>query len=294
MKVLATGTSGYVGQPVLRALVRRGIPVVCVGRNRPAENVEFIQADLLSSADLPTVVAQAGATHLLHLAWYAEHGKYWTSPLNLRWVDATVRLVEAFCESGGRHVVVAGTCAEYDWSHGYCREDITPAVPATLYGTAKDATRRLVAAICGPHGVSCAWGRIFLPYGATEAAARLIPSLAAVFRGERPAFGVNASAFRDFIYVDDLAEAFITLLQHNAHGIFNISSGRPVAIADLVRHLADLLGGDPALILRLATERPGEPPLLVGANEKLTALGWKPAVPDLKDGLARVLANVDS
>lgn len=293
MKVLATGTSGFVGQPILRALVRHGIPVVCVGRNRPPGDVDFIQADLLSASDLTSVVAKAGATHLLHLAWYAEHGKYWTSSLNLRWVDATVRLVEAFCGTGGRHVVVAGTCAEYDWSHGYCREDSTPAVPATLYGTAKDVTRRLVAAICGPQGVTCAWGRIFLPYGATEAAARLIPSLAAAFRGERPAFGVNASAFRDFIYVDDLAQAFVTLLQRNADGIFNISSGKPVAIADLVRQLADLLGADPALVLRLATERPGEPPLLVGANEKLAALGWRPAVLDLKDGLARVLANDD-
>jgi hypothetical protein len=43
-------------------------------------------------------------------------------------------------------VVVAGTCAEYDWASAWCREDSTPLAPATLYGTAKDATRRLVMA----------------------------------------------------------------------------------------------------------------------------------------------------
>lgn len=96
-----------------------------------------------------------------HLAWYAEHGKYWDSPLNLRWTEATVRLVEAFCMAGGQQVVISGTCAEYDWTHGYCREDCTPIDPATLYGIAKDATRRLVMAICGQYQVPCAWGAGF-------------------------------------------------------------------------------------------------------------------------------------
>lgn len=288
MKVLATGTSGFVGQPVLQALVRHGIPVVCVGRNRPAENVDFIQADLLSCTDLPAIVAQAGATHLLHLAWYAEHGKYWTSPLNLRWVDVTVRLVEAFCEAGGQQVVAAGTCAEYDWSHGYCREDDTPANPATLYGTAKDAARRLVTAICALRQVPCAWGRIFLPYGAGEPETRLIPSLAAVFRGRAAPFGVNADAYRDFLHVDDVAEAFVSLLRGSANGIFNISSGRPVAVADLVRTLAALLNADPEPVLRLATARPGEPALLVGDSSRLKAQAWQPRI-SLPDGLTQLL-----
>lgn len=291
MKVLATGTSGFVGQPVLRALVRHGIPVVCVGRNRPPGDVDFIQADLLSATDLTSVVAKAGATHLLHLAWYAEHGKYWTSPLNLRWVDATVRLVEAFCAAGGQQVVAAGTCAEYDWSYGYCREEVTPANPATLYGTAKDAARRLVTAICAARQVPCAWGRIFLPYGPGEVPTRLIPSLTAVFRGQAAPFGVNAAAFRDFLHVDDLAEAFVTLLQGSADGIFNISSGRPVAVADLVRTLAALMEADPEPVLRLATARPSEPPLLVGDSLRLQAHGWKPLI-SLPDGLKQLLGGM--
>lgn len=291
MKVLATGISGFVGQPVLQALVRHGIPVVCAGRSRPAAAVDFIEADLLSATDLPDLVAQAGATHLLHLAWYAEHGKYWTSPLNLRWVDATVRLVEAFCDGGGQHVVVAGTCAEYDWSYGYCREEMTPAAPTTLYGTAKDAARRLVMAVCAARKVSCAWGRIFIPYGPNEAPTRLLPSLASVFRGERAPFGVNAAAYRDFLHIDDLAEAFTALLRENADGLFNISSGRAVAVEELVRVLAALLGADPMPVLRLATARPGEPPLLVGANDKLTGIGWRPALPDLHEGLRQIFAQ---
>jgi nucleoside-diphosphate-sugar epimerase len=278
------------GHYVLRSLQQQGIQTVVLGRRRLPECLEadFIQADLLSSPNLAALVQASRASHLLHLAWFAEHGAYWTSPLNLRWVEASVRLVEAFCAHGGKQVVLAGSCAEYDWADGYCREDHTSLRAATLYGTSKDATRRLVMAICAQHQVPCAWGRVFLPYGAGEAAQRLIPSLIAVFRGQRPAFGINASAYRDFLHASDVAQAFVTLLTRGASGAFNLSSGQPTLLADLVHTLAALLGADARAVLDLTTERPGEPHLLVGANDKLQALGWRPAL-SLAQGLHRVL-----
>lgn len=288
MRVLLTGGSGFVGRYVLNALQHQGIEVVTVGRARAQPSVPFIEADLLSSTDFGPLLQQVQATHLLHLAWYAEHGKYWTSPLNLRWTEATTRLVEAFCAAGGQQVVIAGTCAEYDWVHGYCREDSTPLNPVTLYGTAKDATRSLVMAVCAQHQVPCAWGRIFLPFGRGESTNRLIPSLIDVFRGERAPFGVNATAYRDFLHASDVAEGFVRLLTTGASGAYNICSGEPVRLAEVVTTLASLLGADPEPVLALTTERPGEPPLLVGENLKLKALGWRPAL-TLAQGLERAL-----
>jgi hypothetical protein len=87
-------------------------------------------------------------TNLLHLAWEAGHRKYWTSPLNLRWPEVTTRPADAFSAAGGQQIVIAGTFAICEWTHGYCREASTPLNLATLYGTAKDATRRMVAAVC--------------------------------------------------------------------------------------------------------------------------------------------------
>ena len=288
MRVLLTGGSGFVGRYVLKALQHQGIEVVTVGRVRAQPSVPFIEADLLSVTDFGPLVQQAQATHLLHLAWYAEHGKYWTSPLNLRWAEATTRLVEAFCAAGGQQVVIAGTCAEYDWAHGYCREDSTPLTPATLYGTAKDATRRLVMAVCAQHQVSCAWGRIFLPFGRGESTSRLIPSLIDVFRSGRAPFGVNSTAYRDFLHAFDVAEGFVRLLTTGASGAYNICSGEPVRLTEVVTTLASLLRADPESVLALTTERPGEPSLLVGENLKLKALGWRPAL-TLAQGLVRVL-----
>ncbi|AHB89369.1 UDP-glucose 4-epimerase [Thermosynechococcus sp. NK55a] len=288
MRVLLTGASGFIGRYALKALQRQGLEVVAIGRTRPQAPVRFIEANLLSITDFGPLMQQAQATHLLHLAWYAEHGKYWTSPLNLRWVEATTRLVEAFCAAAGQQVVVAGTCAEYDWAHGYCREDSTPLNPATLYGTAKDATRRLVMAVCAQHQVPCAWGRIFLPYGYGESARRLIPSLIDVFRGERAPFGVNAASYRDFLHVTDVVEGLVRLLTTGVSGAFNICSSEPVRVAEVVTTLASLLGADPEPVLALATEGPGEPSLLIGENLKLKALGWRPTL-TLAQGLERTL-----
>lgn len=277
IKVLLTGANGFLGRHVLKRLLDAGIDTVAVGRSLPlnCQPTNFICADLLNLNDFKNVVAQAEATHLLHLAWYAEHGLYWASPLNLRWVDASVRLVEAFCQSeSSRHVIMAGTCAEYDWSYGYCSEDLTPLKPKTLYGISKDVTRSLTLAICEQFEVTHTWGRIFLPYGEGEDDRRLIPSLKAVFQGFKEPFGVNVSVYRDFLSVEDSATAFIKLLEVGAAGSFNICSGSPVMLGDVVKHFAKVYDADPAIVFELSSERHGEPHLLVGNNQKLKNLGW--------------------
>jgi len=290
MRVALTGANGFLGGYVLEALRHRGIDTVLLGRTRPADNAygDYIQVDLLRTPDFPRLLQAASATHLLHLAWFAEHGAFWTSPLNLRWVEATNRLVEAFCEAGGKGVVAAGTCAEYDWSQGTCREDSTPLNPSSLYGTAKDAARRIAAAICRQHHVPCAWGRVFYPYGIGEDARRLIPSLIEVFQERRPPFPVNTQALRDLLHASDVAEGFLALLGTGADGAYNISCGEPISLAHVVREVARLLGGDPEKILRAATGRPEEPLLLVGDNLKLRSLGWQPRL-SLPKGLELVV-----
>lgn len=291
MKVLVTGASGFLGRYVLSSLERRGIPTVAISRApRGTDAGQTLALDLLDHTNLPAILEQIEATHLLHLAWYTEYGKYWSSPQNLRWVEASLRLVDAFCEAGGGHVVMAGTCAEYDWSHGWCREDATPLAPSSLYGIAKDALRRLVAPACELRGTRCAWGRVFFPYGMGESSPRLLPSLVEVFRRARPPFTVNATAYRDFVHASDVAEAFVTLLLTDATGPFNIGSGIPTQIETLVRETANALGADPRPMLEQATTRNDEPPLLVGDNRRLLNLGWRPLL-SLAEGIAHTIRS---
>ena len=288
MKVLLTGATGFIGRHVLTELQQQGIDTVAVGRTRPADyEGDFITADLLQPEAPALVIDCARATHLIHLAWYTEHGAYWNSPLNLRWLDASVRLAEAFCAAGGDKLIAAGTCAEYDWASGYCREDTSPLVPSTLYGTAKDATRRLLDAVCAAADVSFAWGRLFLPYGEGEDERRLIPSLIAVFEGRCEPFGVNGAAYRDFLHVKDVARAFTCLLRQEARGDYNIAFGQPTRLADIVMRIAEVLGGDARRVLDLPSTRPGEPDLLLGDNRKLKSLRWRATHPSILQALVR-------
>ena len=293
MRVLLTGANGFLGRYVLAGLERYGIETVMIGRTRPPNSgfADFIAADLLTNPNVASLIKGTAATHLLHLAWYVEHGHYWHSPMNLRWVEATTRLAEAFCQAGGQQLVVAGTCAEYDWSYAYCREDNTPLRPATLYGAAKDASRRLVMAVCAQHHVPCAWGRVFMPFGTGESGQRLVPSLIDVFRGRREAFAIYAGAYRDFLHASDVAEGFLALLRSGAAGDYNISASQPVMLGDVVQQLAELQSADAQTVLSLATARPDEPALLVGANVKLKSLGWQPTL-SWAQGLERTVKEL--
>ena len=293
MKILLTGASGYLGRHVLAYLRQQGCDVVVLGHSLPVgfDSVPLVRCDLLDGTNLEQAVQQAGATHLLHLAWTTAYGAYWTSPLNFRWADATLRLLQAFADAGGQHVAIAGTCAEYDWAPlplGTLVENASPYAPATLYGVAKDATRRMATALCAARGVSLAWGHIFFPFGPGEAPQRMLPSLVRVFQGRAAPFGVNTAAYRGMLPVADTASALGTLLVQGCNGNFNICSGQPTLIGDVVHTLARLCGANPAPVLALVSARAGDPPVLVGDTTRLQATGWRPQF-TLEQGLAALV-----
>ena len=277
MKVLLTGASGYLGRHVLKALGMQGIETVCAQHRTTfsSQTGEVLSADLLSPDGALELVTHAKATHLLHLAWYVEQGKYWNSPQNFEWVQASIRLVDAFCRQGGKHVVMAGTCAEYDWDYGFMQEGVTPYNPHTPYGICKNATRQLLQSMCDLHNVRLAWGHVFFPFGMDESAGRLIPSLIQVFRGEIPAFGVNNEAIRGMLPVTDAADAFVRLIQHHqASGAYNICSGIPTRIDEIVELIAAEFNADPSAVLNLPSSRSSDPAMLLGNNQRLRSIGW--------------------
>jgi nucleoside-diphosphate-sugar epimerase len=285
IKVAVTGGTGFIGSYVINLLIEKGYDVLSVGRNCPSQhpNLTFIQHDLIKDYDY-SWLDKYKPTHLLHLAWYAEHGKYWTSPLNLKWCDATVHLIEAFCTHGGQRIVVAGSCAEYDWSFGYCKEKITPSNPSTLYGIAKDSARRMGTEISRMANVSFAWGRVFFPFGMGENSNRLIPSVIQVFLCQKVPFSIGASQWRDILPVEVVADAFVFLLTQQESGIFNICSGKPTQISDVIKQLGVITNQNPDILLSKATELNNSPNFLVGDNTTLSDLGWKPQY-DIRDSL---------
>ena len=267
-RVLVTGGSGFIGKHTVPHLQALGYDVHAVGSR---------DADLLNAADRRALLERVQPTHLLHLAWYVPPDKYWTSLENIRWLQASMDLLVEFGEAGGRRVVTAGTCAEYSWDgNGVYREDETPLRPASLYGACKDALRRVQEALARQLGISSAWGRIFFPYGPGEPAGRLVPSIIDnVLRGQ-PARCSHGRQIRDFIYVDDVARAFATLLDSPLEGAVNIGSGTPVTIADVARAAATAAGALELLALGALAARAGEPDVLLADVERLREIGFVP------------------
>src|SRR6516164_7959429 len=128
-RVIVTGASGFIGQPSVLALRDRGFEVHAISSkyaNQHQNGVTWHELNLHNKGEVAAIMAQIKPAYLLHLAWYVEHGKYWSSPENLKWVITSLELAEQFLKHGGRRLVCAGTCAEYDWRGGLCSERSTP------------------------------------------------------------------------------------------------------------------------------------------------------------------------
>lgn len=290
--VLVTGATGFIGRHVIAPLLRGGAVVHAVSRGRrELPGVRTWACDLFDRQRTRDVVAAVRPTHLLHLAWEATPGRFWTSPDNLDWVAASLHLVRAFAEAGGKRVVAAGTCAEYDWTvgDGTFRED-HPTNPSTLYGAAKDATRRVVQAYCEGTGLSWAWGRVFNPYGPGEPAGKLVGSVInALARGE-PARCSAGTQVRDYLHVEDVANAFFRLLISDVLGGVNIGSGIGTSVGEVAKKLGELAGRPDLIRLGELPTRADEPLRVVADVRRLTAeVGWRPRF-DIRSGVADTLA----
>ncbi|MDQ3816022.1 MAG: NAD(P)-dependent oxidoreductase, partial [Armatimonadota bacterium] len=247
------------------------------------------QADLLDPAQVTALMAAVQPTHLLHFAWFVVPGAFWTAPENLRWVQASLDLLQAFARHGGERIVMAGTCAEYDWKYGYCSEDVTPLVPTTLYGTCKNALHMMLDAYAGQVGLSYAWGRIFFPYGPGEPPIRLVASVIQAILQGKTTHCSHGLQIRDFLHVQDVADAFVALLQSHVEGPVNIGSGCPVAIKEVVIKIAERLDRPDLLCLGAKPTPPDEPPLLVADVRRLRQeVGWSPQY-DLDRGLKQTI-----
>src|SRR5208282_4421116 len=186
-RVLLTGAGGFVGRHCVPKLLECGYEVHAVSRAgacSPLRGVTWHSVDLLELPSVSALVERLRPAHLLHLAWFTVHGDYWSSPENFRWVQASLHLLQTFAEHGGRRAVFVGTCAEYDWSYGYCRERLTPLAPTTVYGACKHALQVLLESFAGGCELSAAWARLFFLFGPHEHPNRLLPAvIGALLRG---------------------------------------------------------------------------------------------------------------
>lgn len=291
--VLVTGGTGFIGRHVVPELLARGFEVHVAARGTGPvampSGVRTHRCDLFDVEQQRTLFEQVKPSHLLHLAWYAVHGKFWTSDENIRWVQCSLDLLRHFTDQGGSRVVMAGTCAEYDWSHGLCSEFTTPIAPATLYGRCKNDLRQSASRHCSQVKLSHAWGRIFLLFGPHEDPGRLVPSVITSLLNHQPARCTHGRQVRDFMHVADVASAFAALLDSDAEGPVNIASGQSATIKEVVELIAEKLDCRELVELGKVPAPENDPPSLLAEVQRLNnEVGWKP-VYRLETGLDQAI-----
>lgn len=292
MKVLLTGASGFIGRHALSYLLAGGNEVHSVDvRPLPAASAGATHHlfDLSDTAKVRQLITELRPSHLLHLAWHVPPGNFWTARNNIDCLQNSLDLLVAFLDSGGSRSVVAGTCAEYDWTGSSPLSECNTTIqPATLYGASKAALQMVYLKLASLAGSSFAWGRIFHLYGPHEPEARFVPSVIRALLAGQPARCTHGRQIRDFLHVDDVARAFVELLFHSFQGPVNIASGQPVTVAALARQIGEIIGRPDLIQLGAIPEPAGDPPALVADVQRLQKLGFSPTY-SLQEGLRQTI-----
>ncbi|MBN1168118.1 MAG: NAD(P)-dependent oxidoreductase [Methanospirillaceae archaeon] len=295
-QVLLTGASGFIGRHAIMPLVERGYHVHCIYRvTKPkdmveGENVTWHQADILKKEGLKEIFNSFSFSYLIHLAWDVTPGSYLESLHNYDWLIASLNILQEFAESGGKKVVYAGTCIEYDVNYGYCVENLTPTKPLTFYGSCKHHLQSVGEKYAGAAGIDFAWGRVFQPYGPYEYPSRLVPSVINSLLKDKPAQCTSGKQFRDFLHVADVADAFAALLDSDVRGVVNIASGNPVSVAELVMQIANILGKESSVQMGAIAPRYTDPPFIVADKTRLqNEVKWTPKY-SLHEGLMNTIS----
>jgi nucleoside-diphosphate-sugar epimerase len=294
MKILLTGPTGFIGSAFARLALARGHQIA--GLVIPSE---AIPADLPASQDLTWMrgtleeapwkdIAAFGADVCVHTAWVTAPGVYLESPDNFRFLEDSVKFLAKLCELGTNQIFGLGTCIEYEISNQILSEDTSPVVPTTTYARCKNELRLKLEEESKAHGFVFSWGRVFYPYGPREHPSRLCSSIIEKLSRDEKIVLKTPESTKDYIYIEDLAEALLTVVESRFRGVINLGTGIGVTVKEIAQTLGNMMGRG-QLIEELHPPEVDSLGYVVADVTRLRGLGWQPRH-DLNRGLEKLLA----
>jgi UDP-glucose 4-epimerase len=299
MRVFVTGGAGFLGSHVTNVLLQAGHQVTVLDnlstghRRMVPKGAVFIKGDLKQEVKLREWLK--GHDVVIHLAALVPVPVSVEHPVEFAEnnVVNTVRLLESMRIAGVRNIVFSSSATVYGLPRSLpLREDDPLGVQSNPYGATKVSAEAFVAAYQRLHGFDATIMRYFNPYGPNELCdpeTHLIPNvIQAALRDEPIPIFWKGEQVRDFIYVEDLAQAHVAVLGQTGLNYFNVGSEKGVKVNEVLSAVTDIL--DKPLRIKDLGERPGDVPALYATSERLRkATGWQAKV-GLEEGLRRTVA----
>jgi UDP-glucose 4-epimerase len=308
MRALVTGGAGFIGSHVVDALVSRGDEVTVLdnlssGRRENLAEAEaagatLIEADLTDPAAVASAFDAAGPETVLHLAAQIDVRISVAKPvfdLEVN-VGGTIHLLERARASDGCRVVFASTGgAIYGEGEGRVLplSEAADCLPDAPYGLSKQCAEGYLALYSRLYGVETTALRLGNVYGPRQdphgEAGVVAIFCGALLEGRRPVVFGDGEQTRDYVYVADVAAAFVAACEAPAGGPYNVGTGVETSVLELGRRIGAACGVefDP----ELAPQRTGEVRrIAIDPRRAADELGWR-AGHDLDQGVA---ATVES
>ena len=315
--ILVLGGAGYIGSHVVKRLMADKKEVVVYddlsqGHEEAIEGVPFVRGAIGDTALLRQTIREHGVKSAMHFAAFCYVGESVEKPLKYYWnnVAGSVSVLEAMRAEGVERIIFSSTAATYGIPATVPIAEPEPQEPINPYGRSKLMVEQVMADSAAAWGLRFTALRYFNAAGADvdgrlgewhDPETHLIPRACYAALGMIPSFTIHGgdydtpdgSCVRDFIHVDDLADAHVRALNRLESGApsrsFNLGNGEGFSVREVADAVRRISGKDFSVVT--GPPRPGDPPVLVAdAAAARAELGWTPRDSDL-DRIVRTAWN---
>ena len=301
MTILVTGGAGYIGSHTVRALREQGHGVVVLdsmeyGHRSALLGAELVVGNIRDRSLVTELCRLHHVTQVVHFAAYKAVGESMEQPDRywLNNVAGSVDLIEALLAADVREIVFSSSCSVNGTPETVPVAEDAPIAPESVYAETKAMVERILGWYGATHGVRAVNLRYFNAAGASADAAigedwsrsqNLVPLVMKATLGRIPAMQVfgtdyptaDGTCIRDYIHVDDLADAHIKALAYlgegNATTTLNVGSGVGSSVFDII-HATEAVSGL-RVPYEIAPRRAGDPVVTYADPTKIHAtLTW--------------------
>ncbi len=302
--ILVAGGTGYIGSHMVALLVKRGYEVIVADNLRTGHwqavkgAKKLYVGDLRDNAFLEQVFSENDIDGVINFAAFSLVGESVTNPLKYYGnnVEGAVSLLNAMKAHGVDKMVFSSTAATYGEPEKQPIEEHDRTEPTNPYGATKLAIENMLKWCDRAYGIRYAALRYFNAAGSdTETGigedhdpeSHLIPLVMKTALGQRDHIGIfgedyptaDGTCVRDYIHVNDLAEAHLLALEYLAGGgssdVFNLGSGDGYSVKEIIETARRVTGRE--IKATVEPRRAGDPSVLIASNKKAAeVLGWKP------------------